>query len=631
MIEQADDQSHQRASAPARMRVRELIAKIEAMPLTRSAWFALGVFALISLSIYWPQVPGATHSVVGCPCGDVMQEVWFLKWTPWAIVHGHNPMFTNWLAYPTGVDLASNTYMPGLAILVAPWTWLLGPVSSYNLLMWLSFPASAFACFYVVRRLSGSNVGAFLGGALYGFSPYMIGQGYSHLFLLFVPLPPLIFYAIFRICVTQEGSARKWGLILAALVIMQFLVSQELAADALVIGFIGLVILGVSQRHYLDAVRIRYVGRAARFAAGVSLLVLAYPVYFEVFGPQAVYTATHGTSQSPFKLDVLGTLIPTRLQLLAPSFLTHVGNQFVGGFYAENGAYLGVPLVASLAVIVWTLRRQRWVLYVALLLVVSEVLSLGRWLTVANHTINVPMPWAVLAQLPLLKSDLPNRLALFASFWVAVLVALGVARWIAWAASQPRSPGRDVRRVTNVALSALAVLSVAVYVPRLRIPTSPLPKVPAFFTSSDVRQIPGGSVVLAFPLSSSPSNTSMYWQILSGLRWKMIGGDAIIPGQHGIVNGPPADLRPVAVKQFLWHYAGARTRLPDFNQVLVVRMREFLYINNVGTVVLDPSAADADKVRALFAAAMGPARNEGGVNVWFHAQSLAHAVASAQG
>jgi hypothetical protein len=617
--------------APRTGRLRGLIERLEAVSLGRFTWIALGVFVLVSLSIYWPQVPGATHTVVGCPCGDVMQEVWFLKWTPWAILHGHNPMFTNWMDYPTGANLASNTVMPGLAVLVAPLTWLFGPVSSYNFLMWASFPISACACFYVVRRLSGSNLAALLAGALYGFSPYMIGQGYGHLFLIFVPLPPLIFYALFRICVTQDDSARKWGLILAALVIGEFFVSQEVAADVLIVAFFALLILAIAERHHLDATRVRYVARAALYALGVTIAVLAYPVYFQLFGPQAIHGATHGTTHSTLKLDVLGTVVPDRLQALHPSFLTSLGNKFMGADLAENGSYLGAPLLVALGVIVWTMRRRRWVLYVALVLLVTEVLSMGRWLMVANHTIHLPLPWAALAKLPLLKADLPNRFALFASFLVAVLVALGVARWIHWAGESPPPRRRDRRRGVNVTLSVLALASVAVYVPRLRISTSPLPSVPAFFTSSDELQIPEGSVVLPFPLTASPYAESMYWQIRTNFRWKMISGEAIIPTPRDHVTGQPASTRPLAVTQFLSHYSGANTRLPTLDDRLKVRMREFLFLNNVGTVLLDPGAANADKVLPLFEAAMGPPLNEEGMYVWLHAQVLARKVASTQG
>ncbi len=604
-----------------------LLARVEAVPTRRFIWFVLAAYVLVSLVIYWPQVPGAVHSVVQCPCGDVMQEVWFLKWTPWAIVHGHNPLFTNWMDYPTGANLATNTVMPALAVLAAPVTWLLGPIASYNLLMWASYPVSGLAGYYVLRRLSGSNLGALLGGAMYGFSPYMLAQGYGHLFLIFVPLPPLIFYALFRICVTQGDNARKWGLILGALVIAQFFVSQEVAADVVIVAFFALVILALARRRDLDAARWRYVARAAAYALAVTVVVLAYPVYFQLFGPQAIHGATHGTTHSPLKLDVLGTVVPNRLQAIHPAFLTRLGNAFMGTDLAENGSYLGAPLVVALALIVWTMRRQRWVPYVAAVLAATEVLSMGRWLMVANHTIHVPMPWALLARFPLLQSDLPNRFAVFASFFVTVLVALGVARWIEWAREVPAPGRRDRRRRTNVTLGALALASVVVYTPQLHIGVAALPRVPPFFTTGEGRQIPEGSVVLPFPLSASPYSTSMYWQIRSDFRWKMIGGEAIIPTPRGHVTGQPAATRPLAVLQFIAHYSGASTRLPAFTPALVVRMREFLYLNDVATVVLDPSAAGARPVQALFTAAMGAPVSEGGVNVWFRAQQLARRAA----
>jgi hypothetical protein len=58
---------------------------------------------------------------------------------------------------------------------------------------------------------------------------------------------------------------------------------------------------------------------------------------------------------------------------------------------------------------------------------------------------------------------------------------------------------------------------------------------------------------------------------------------------------------------------------------LVAQLRSFLARNNVGTVVLDPSAAHAAAVLTLFAATMGPPRREGGVDVWWHARTRADA------
>jgi hypothetical protein len=148
--------------------------------------------------------------------------------------------------------------------------------------------------------------------------------------------------------------------------------------------------------------------------------------------------------------------------------------------------------------------------------------------------------------------------------------------------------------------------------------------VPTFFTSADDLQIPAGSVVLPFPLSASPNATSMYWQILTDFHWRMIGGEAIIPTPRNHVTGQPAATRPLQVTQFLSHESGAHTRLPDLNAKLVVRAREFMYFNDVATVVVDPSAPNAAAVVTLFSDALGAPQTEGGVDVWFHAVSLAH-------
>jgi hypothetical protein len=83
------------------------------------------------------------------------------------------------------------------------------------------------------------------------------------------------------------------------------------------------------------------------------------------------------------------------------------------------------------------------------------------------------------------------------------------------------------------------------------------------------------------------------------------------------------------VTQYLLHLSGARTRLPTFNTALIERMREFLFLNQVGTGVLDPLAPNANKALSLFIAAFGPPQTEGGMDVWFHVQALARKTAAA--
>ncbi len=603
---------------------RSLVERVENVSSARFAVVAMTIFVLVAVRVYWPQSPVTSHSIIGCACGDEVQEVWFLKWTPWSILHGLNPLSSNWMDYPKGFNLAANTSMPVLGLLAAPVTWLAGAVASYNLLMWASFPLSAFSAYWVLRRWTGSNLAALLGGLLYGFSPYMIGEGVAHLFLIFVPLPPLILYCLYRIVVVQEGSARRWGLALAGLFIVQVFISQEVAAEAVIVAVLALAILLVQYRREVTVVRVRYALRALLVAALPAVVVLGYPVYYQFLGPQHFTGAAHATTHSALKLDVLGTVVPTATQSIAPTWLTRIGDQFMGGDTGENGGYLGLPLVLALGLIVVTMRRRRGVIYAALVLAGVEVLAMGRWLMVANHTIHVPMPWRLLAAIPVLRSALPNRLALYASFIVAALVATGVSEWIRWSRASSVDGARRHLAV-NVALGSLLVASLAVYESKTPIVTVPTPTLPSFFSNGDELAIPTGSVVLPFPLTTAPNALSMFWQVRTGFRWRMVAGEAIVATRRGNATGQPIADHPLAVSQYLTYWSGGSSRLPALDARLIVQMREYLLINRIGTVLVDASNAHANEAITLFTDTMGPPRREGGVDVWFHAQALANA------
>jgi hypothetical protein len=184
------------------------------------------IFGLISLAIYWPTWPGDPHRIVGCTCADPTLQSWFLAWTPWALVHGHNPFFTTYMNYPQGVNLAANTLMPLLGLIAAPVTLSLGASTSFSLLMWLAFPLSGISALWVIRRWTSSTTAVVVGGALSTFSPYLVHQGFGHLNLAFVPLPPLIFYVVSRIVNNDDGRATRWGLALGGLVVAQYFISS---------------------------------------------------------------------------------------------------------------------------------------------------------------------------------------------------------------------------------------------------------------------------------------------------------------------------------------------------------------------------------------------------------------------
>ena len=123
--------------------------------------------------------------------GDAQLFMWMLGWVPYSITHGQNPLFTDFLIYPTGANLFWTLIpiLPGLVL--APFMALLGPVAAYNLAMTVALAGSAWCAYFAINAFVDDRLGAFLGGLLFGFSPYMLAHALGHLNLVICFTPPL--------------------------------------------------------------------------------------------------------------------------------------------------------------------------------------------------------------------------------------------------------------------------------------------------------------------------------------------------------------------------------------------------------------------------------------------------------
>jgi hypothetical protein len=127
--------------------------------------------------------------------------------------------------------------------------------------------------------LSVGKIQCSLAACFTGFSPYLVAQGGSHLNLVLVP-PPLIFLALTRLALTRiarGGQWLRWGLLLGALCVAQFLISSEILASTVIIGAVGLAAAAVANR---SATQQKWAHAAKAIATGLALtaVCLAYPV-----------------------------------------------------------------------------------------------------------------------------------------------------------------------------------------------------------------------------------------------------------------------------------------------------------------------------------------------------------------
>jgi hypothetical protein len=467
------------------------------------AFLAYLLFAVLIWGL--PVLTNLSEVYVGRGGRDPQLYVWSLAWWPHALLNGQNPLLTDALWAPDGVNLAWVTSIPGPSILLAPITRTLGPVASLNILMLLQPALSGWAAFLVARRVTGSFWASLAGGYLFGFSTYQVAQMWGHVNLGVVFPVPLAVYLVLR---RQEDDLKPWWFVvlLALVLIAQFSVSTEVFATMTLFG--GIALVGA----------LAFLPERRRLLVTIGLIALAYLVTAAAVSPFLAH-ALGEIPPAPLRnldlagVDLLAFVIPRETTLVGGPAFTETTRDFTVNFTGD-GAYLGPALLLIMilfAAFHWR-HRSTWLLLAFALL--AAVLALGTVLHVgADPKPGVPMPWRLMSGVPLIQNAVAQRFVLYMWASVSVIVAL----WLAgprrgWAAA-----GRW----------ALVVAAPILLLPDLSSPyMHGKVHVPSFFADGTYRQyIRPGETVMTIPLGHGElDGADMHWQAITDMYFRLADG-----------------------------------------------------------------------------------------------------------
>ncbi len=493
--------------------VPEVKSGVRTWPLHPAMWrrvgptiVTVGIYTVIAVVAFWHAWSADPNAFALSGGGDQATSMWFLTWVPYAVLHGHNPLFSNYANYPYGINLVANTSTLPLGLAAAPVTLLFGQVVSFNLLGTLAPVASAAAAYALVRRFTSWRPAAFAGGLLYGFSPYMAAQDVSHVQMVAAAVMlPVGLILLDEALVRQRLRPVHLGILIGLAGIFEFFVLEEYFATGAMAAALLVAILAASRPGEIRA-RWRYAATAGAIGAGLVAVVVAYPVWVQFAGPDRV----RGTFHDPavYVTDLENLVVPTSTQLVAPGWAASITGSFTGNLGEWNG-FVGAGLLA-LAVMTVALRWRDLAVRVAgVFALVMTILSLGPYLHVGGQQESIHLPFLIVAEIPLLQDVLANRLMVFVYLALAVILAAALDRL--WRT-----------RLRLVWTPAVAVLALVPLIPA-PIPAIPV-STPAYFTSSAVSEIPVGTVVLAVPCPGPYDVDGILWQMAAGMRFKLVGG-----------------------------------------------------------------------------------------------------------
>nr|BFE75171.1 hypothetical protein GCM10020092_084720 [Actinoplanes digitatis] len=201
------------------------------------------------------------------------------------LFHGANPLFSDRMNVPDGVNMMANTTVLALSLPMAPVTHFLGVGVSVVLLLTLGLASTAFAWYWVLsRHLVTGPVAAWIGGLWCGFAPTMVSHANGHINFVSLFVVPFIVWQVLRL--REPGRAVRGGIVLGLLVVLQVFINEEtLLFTALTLGVFVAAYAALAWRTAVGYARRFAAGLAV--AAGTALVFLAYPLWFQFNGPQS--------------------------------------------------------------------------------------------------------------------------------------------------------------------------------------------------------------------------------------------------------------------------------------------------------------------------------------------------------
>jgi hypothetical protein len=532
---------------------------------------------------------------------------WFFSVQANALLHLNPTLFSTLQNHPVGVNLMGNTAMPGLALPLAPVTWLFGPTATWALALTGGLAGTATGWYLLFsRNLVRSRRAAAIGGALCAFAPPVVSHAVAHPNFTTTFLLPVIVWWLLRLAglatrPTPEGRRLRDGVVLGLLVGWQVLIGEE----PLLILATGVLIFtaawGLTRpSQMLASARAALPGVGV--AVAVALVLVGYPLWMQFFGPASYHSLHHGPAGND--LATFGALPRQSLG----GKLMHPGQ--VVDNPTEQNSFFGWPLLIMLAVAMVSLRADLRARLTSTSLIVVLALSVGSRLYLNGEPTSLIGPWRLVGALPLFNSLIEARMTFAALPLMGMLLAMATDRILA--AENPLGglnlSGAGRLWMLGLVVAALPILPVQ-YTVGTRTPT------PAFFTTDAWRDyVRPGRTLVPVPLPAVGSAEALHWQVRAGLGFAIPEGYFVGPSSPGDRHGMYG-VTPRPTSQLLADVAHGKP-VPPIGSIERDNASADLRYWQADAVVLPFDAPNQPALLAVLDELLGPGQVRDGVVVW---------------
>ncbi|MCS6839631.1 MAG: hypothetical protein NZ701_02500 [Roseiflexus sp.] len=376
-------------------------------------------------------------------------------WVRRALEEGRNPFWTPLLYYPEGVQMYLQTMNLPDAVITLPFNYLAGPIAAYNVAVVLAFTLTGYAGFLAARMFTTHTAIALLCGALLTASPFhVVRMQVNQLHLISMQWVVLAMIAVIQI-EHQSG----WRPILATAVTAA-IASLTSWYWALALGLFGMVWCLLS----IACSRERFVLCKRYTLVAIVAIILLSPVLLGIvrLAEHAPVSGTYAPGDHytrAYSADLFALFHPSALGWAWGRQAQDVIRSVAPDGYSPDGWYIapGWTLLGCATIGIWRVGRMHWRLIAAGAVV--WLFSLGPSLCVMGFDTGFPLPYALIANLPLISS---GRKPALLGVVVIVILTIFAAAGLEYLVQRLRSERRSALFLASVGLFAAVELWPAV-------------------------------------------------------------------------------------------------------------------------------------------------------------------------
>jgi hypothetical protein len=306
----------------------------------------LGYIAL-SLVMTYPMIfhlDWMPHTGVSrvAPGSDSLLHIWELWWLKESLFNFQDPFYTNHMFYPFGVSLYFTLLILWYGFLSLPLQFFLELIEIYNLFYLFSLVMSGMGTYFLIRYLYKTRRGAFIGGCIYAFSPFIFVH-ISHL-TIFSAYPWVPFFALFFMKMFKENRYRNP--VLASLFFLAVSFSDlnfTVFLTAFMVFFLLWGILWEKQRIFSSA-----------YITQFLLLCLVFLVLVGPYALPLVKSYYNGSFAVSLPLQSAISQSADVLSFLTPSFMHPVFGNLVMPIYDHIGTFQGQKISSPIELVAYT-------------------------------------------------------------------------------------------------------------------------------------------------------------------------------------------------------------------------------------------------------------------------------------